>query len=74
MFPVRECNSRNAGSFLETLVSVFYALPRFEDPLPLCETPSGWEWSGTGKASLGLLGDVSMRAEKKVGLPGGLAG
>lgn len=48
--------------------------PRYEDPLPLCETPSGWEWSGAGKARWGLLGDVIVRAEKKVALPAGLAG
>lgn len=49
-------------------------LPSYDDPLPLCETPSGWEWSGAGKAAWGLLGDVSVRAEKKVGLPTGLSG
>ncbi|CAN0424358.1 unnamed protein product, partial [Laminaria digitata] len=46
----------------------------YDDPLPLCETPSGWEWSGAGKTPWGLLGDVSVRAEKKVALPAGLSG
>ncbi|CAM9157588.1 unnamed protein product [Scytosiphon promiscuus] len=58
----------------EHTVSMLISTHGYDDPLPLCETQNGWEWSGAGKASWGLLGDVSVRAEKKVGLPAGLAG
>ncbi|CAM9662239.1 unnamed protein product [Ectocarpus sp. 4 AP-2014] len=59
---------------VEHSVSMLINTHGYDDPLPLCETPSGWEWSGAGKASWGLLGDVSVRAEKKVGLPAGFSG
>ncbi|CAM9330822.1 unnamed protein product, partial [Discosporangium mesarthrocarpum] len=43
-------------------VSQLRASHGYEDPLPLSKTEEGWEWSGTGTARWGLLGDIVMRA------------